>query len=400
MITENKTRGIKINIIILSLFLLIGIIVVHDVKGFTEKDRTNEEITLQTSQTALVNLDIEMSQSSGVRLGISGEKPEEMIRVEVTVRDAVSREPIENAKVFGVWTGRYLGRSLDGPTPFAGVYTFETYLNPVRNDTDKVAFNVTKVIDITDGQEYELAGTTTASIVIPPTEFGNPSVHAPPLADAGGPYYGTVGKVITFDASASHDPDNDELTYRWDFGEGPKVITSSPTKTHTYSKSGIYNVTLVVQDTDGFEAIDITTAEITLPTSPTAFVNIELSKQSVYNWWRRNDEILTAEVTIRDVASQEPIRNARVYGVWTGSYIDKDSVSDLSDSDGTVTFVTPVDPARTNPDYITFSITKVVKDSEEYELTGTTTSYLVLGPREVERSVKRPFVSWIANLMK
>ncbi len=74
----------------------------------------------------------------------------------------------------------------------------------------------------------------------------------PPIADAGGPYTGVAGALISFDGSRSSDPDGDPLTYDWDFGDG--TIGSGITPTHTYLAAGTYTVTLTVTDVCG--AID------------------------------------------------------------------------------------------------------------------------------------------------
>ncbi|MEW5760580.1 MAG: PKD domain-containing protein [Candidatus Thermoplasmatota archaeon] len=61
------------------------------------------------------------------------------------------------------------------------------------------------------------------------------------------------GKEITFDASASTDPDNDNLTYTWDFGDG--TIEKGAKVTHKYKKPGNYEVKLTVEDAYGGKAI-------------------------------------------------------------------------------------------------------------------------------------------------
>jgi len=70
-----------------------------------------------------------------------------------------------------------------------------------------------------------------------------------PTANAGGPYNGSVGISLLFDGSVSTDPDNDVLTFSWDFGDGSSVTGTAPS--HTYADSGLFNVRLTVADQRG-----------------------------------------------------------------------------------------------------------------------------------------------------
>jgi chitodextrinase len=70
--------------------------------------------------------------------------------------------------------------------------------------------------------------------------------NRPPVADAGGPYSAQEGAPVVFDGSASSDPDGDELTYSWDFGDGTTGTGVAPT--HVYADNGTYNVSLTVND--------------------------------------------------------------------------------------------------------------------------------------------------------
>ncbi|MCU4140519.1 MAG: hypothetical protein MW690_000994 [Methanophagales archaeon] len=55
-----------------------------------------------------------------------------------------------------------------------------------------------------------------------------------------------VNEEITFDASASTDPDGSIVSYEWDFGDGETA--SGKVVTHAYSDAGSYTVTLTVTD--------------------------------------------------------------------------------------------------------------------------------------------------------
>jgi len=69
----------------------------------------------------------------------------------------------------------------------------------------------------------------------------------PPVADAGGPYTAGPNQNIQFNGTGSSDPDGDNLTYAWDFGDGG-TAGNNPTPTHAYALLGNYLVTLTVTD--------------------------------------------------------------------------------------------------------------------------------------------------------
>ncbi|GIX47261.1 MAG: hypothetical protein KatS3mg131_1472 [Candidatus Tectimicrobiota bacterium] len=69
-----------------------------------------------------------------------------------------------------------------------------------------------------------------------------------------------MNALLTFNATASADPDGDKLTYIWDFGDGAQARFSFPMATHRYAQAGLYTVRLTVEDGRG--GSDTTTATV------------------------------------------------------------------------------------------------------------------------------------------
>jgi PKD repeat protein len=95
------------------------------------------------------------------------------------------------------------------------------------------------------------------------TDFTTANINPPnqgPVADANGPYSGTVGIGVSFSSAGSNDPDGSIVSYRWTFGDGTTSTLANPT--HTYLTSGSKTVSLRVTDNDGATDTDFTTADV------------------------------------------------------------------------------------------------------------------------------------------
>ncbi len=119
-----------------------------------------------------------------------------------------------------------------------GVQSLHAFAN-LRSYTVKLSVN--------DGRDGESISTTTVQII-----------NRAPTAEAGGTYYGKPGLLVSFDASASTDPDGDAVTFVWDFGDGSAPFSGGPIASHVYGETGNYQVGIEV--TDAFGGVDLDTA--------------------------------------------------------------------------------------------------------------------------------------------
>lgn len=95
-----------------------------------------------------------------------------------------------------------------------------------------------------------------------------PGTNKPPVAVASvSKTQAQTGEEITFDASASYDPDGTIDGYSWSFGDGQTA--NNKTEIHKYSSAGKYTYVLKVTDNKG--ATDETSAEITITDTPSRF---------------------------------------------------------------------------------------------------------------------------------
>ena len=120
-------------------------------------------------------------------------------------------------------------------------------------------YNVTLTVTNTSG----LSNTAVYSVQIV-------APNSVPTANAGGPYAGAIGAVISFDGSRSSDPQGQALTYAWNLGDGTHATGVKPT--HVYTAPAPYPISLVVTNASGISASANSTVNIALP-SPVVTIN-------------------------------------------------------------------------------------------------------------------------------
>ena len=103
----------------------------------------------------------------------------------------------------------------------------------------------------------------TTSRCLTTADISGPPPNMPPVCNAGGPYVGSIGQLITFNGTGSSDPDGMIVSYAWTFGDGSTGSGAQPT--HSYATAGNYTVGLCVVDDDSAQTCCQTTALIVDP---------------------------------------------------------------------------------------------------------------------------------------
>ena len=119
----------------------------------------------------------------------------------------------------------------------------------------------------------------TTSVQIAVTDLSNPN-NPPVAAISASTTVGASPLTISFDGSGSSDPDNDPLTYVWNFGDGSTATGAQVS--HVYLAAGNYTAELTVQDSAGATARATLPVIVSAPTDtgtttpePTAIISLD-----------------------------------------------------------------------------------------------------------------------------
>lgn len=171
-------------------------------------------------------------------------------------------------------------------TAVAGATSVGFVASGTDPDTDPLTYawdfgDGTTATGATAAHTYATAGPRTASVTVSDGNGGSdvatvdvtvsaPGANLPPDAVVTSTLTtGTAPFTVSFDASGSSDPDGDDLTYRWQWGDGT-ADGVGVSATHVFTGAGEFTVRLVVTDTGG--ATD--SAEVEVETDP---LNCELT---------------------------------------------------------------------------------------------------------------------------
>jgi hypothetical protein len=155
-------------------------------------------------------------------------------------------------------------------TPGSG-WTFDHWSGNLTGNENPALINITSNNNITAHfikKKYEGGG---GGYPAPTPPNSDPNI--PPVAIAGGPYYGNISEDILFNASLSYDPDQYIKSWIWEFGDG--LTDTGEMVYHNYSLEGVYFINLTVIDAEDASDTNITFAVIIKPNSPPSIPEID-----------------------------------------------------------------------------------------------------------------------------
>ncbi len=141
--------------------------------------------------------------------------------------------------------------------------------------------------------DYVWANYTVDSAAVPPVA----AISASPMS-------GSAPLAVSFDGSASYDPDGSIVSYAWDFGDGATATTAAATTSHAYTSGGTFQARLTVTDNSGRTAAS-PPATITVIGPPETTATVSVS---------------TADDDYKENSTGTLSKSAGEHFLWTATY--------------------------------------------------------------------------------
>jgi YVTN family beta-propeller protein len=110
--------------------------------------------------------------------------------------------------------------------------------------------------------EFKVANRNTIKVGEVPEGVGIVPDQSPTASFTAAATTVTVGQPVSFDATASTDPDGKVASYGFDFGDGQAATVATPKTSHTFTAAGTYTVTLRTSDDENCSQSTIFTGQI------------------------------------------------------------------------------------------------------------------------------------------
>jgi len=164
---------------------------------------------------------------------------DEEVKVIVSVSEPVNASGVKNVTLWYRTDGQFQSIGMTETTP-------ENWNATIPGQSAGV--NVTFYIE-----SYDNVGNSARTPTYDYTVKAVPPGLPPVATFTYSPLTPSTGETVTFNATASYDPDGTIVSYEWDIGD--TTTGTGNVTTHIYADDGIYMVTLKVTDNDGLSGI-------------------------------------------------------------------------------------------------------------------------------------------------
>jgi len=129
-------------------------------------------------------------------------------------------------------------------------------------------------------------------------------------------------ETITFNASASNDPDGTIVSYRWDFGDSNITTVTDRIITHFYADCGNFTVTLTVTDNDGLTDSRAANVTVLNPALHVSLLDGSIIGSNQYDPWLNEGWLLNLTGTSGTFTVRVNMTSAAHYSYDTHLVID------------------------------------------------------------------------------